>query len=155
MLLRNDTSMKYIIVNTLFFGFIGSWVGGAILLSILAIAGASPHNMRDYLLFSPLMGFIPGSVTGFLFIKDYKKQISEFNNISSRYEILLACKNSFIVAVTVVTLLYLSEWEMPKSIENLVGIGLLLLICLLSSIGCTVLISKFNRNMYGKKLSDI
>ncbi len=150
MLLRNDISMKFIIVNTLFFGFIGSWVGGAILLSILAIGGASPHNLRDYLLFSPLMGFIPGSVTGYLFIRDYKKQISKSNIIPSGVEILLACKNSLIVAVTIVTLLYISEWEMPKSFENLVGIGLFLLICLLSAIVCSALLSKCNRKMYGK-----
>jgi FlaA1/EpsC-like NDP-sugar epimerase len=147
--------MKYIIVNTLFFGIIGSWVGGAIFLSILAIAEAIPHNFIFYLLFSPLMGFIPGSATGFLFIRDYKKQISKFNIISRKFEILLACKNSFIVAVTVVTLLYLSEWEMPKSIENLVGFGLFLLICILSAIFCTVLLSNWNRNKLAKKLSSV
>lgn len=142
-----------IILNILFFGFIGSWVGGAILLTILTIAGGSPHNLRDYLLFSPLMGFIPGSATGYLFIREYKKQISKSNIIPRKFEILIACKNSSIVAVTVATLLYISEWEMPKSLENLVGFGLLLFICLLSAIICALLLSNWNRNKFAKSLS--
>ncbi len=147
--------MKYIIVNTLFFGIIGSWVGGAIFLSILAIGGTIPYTFIDFLFISPFMGIIPGSATGYLFIRDYKKQVSKFNIIPRRFELLLACKNSFLVVVTVLTLLSISQWELPKSIENLVGFGLFFLICLFSAIICAALLSKWNRNIFAKRLSEV
>lgn len=136
--------IKYIMGNTLFFGFIGSWVGGAIFLFLLATFGARPFSFSEYLILSPVMGFIPASLTGFLFILELKRHIPRFKQDPFWLELFLASKNAFYI-LAMIWLLLNSSNQINK--ENLVGFAALIFIGVTSAIICANMMTEWNRKL--------
>jgi len=60
-------NLKFLLVNTFFFGVVGSYIGGLISVVLWFMLTFSYHYIFSTFLLSPIFGFIPGALTGLLY----------------------------------------------------------------------------------------
>ena len=68
-----NRNITFVLANILFFGIVGSYVGGLIYVLIWIKLTSSYQQSFYYFLLSPLVGFIPAAFTGFLYSITYLK----------------------------------------------------------------------------------
>ncbi len=68
-----NRNITFVLFNTLFFGIVGSYIGGLIYVLIWIKLTSSYHQSFYYFFLSPLVGFIPAAFTGFLYSITYIK----------------------------------------------------------------------------------
>jgi len=93
-----NTRAKFVLANTLFFGIIGSYVGGIIPFLIMShLSAGNDGFVLSYLITSPTIGLIPGCLTGYFYSKTLKKEHAKTNLISFKK----AIKTAFLTSLSV------------------------------------------------------
>jgi hypothetical protein len=141
-------SSSLVLVNTIFFGIAGSYIGGLIILLIwTTLTSSYSHALQNFLI-SPIIGFIPGSLTGFLYSLTYITS-------KKRSGILIAgLYGSFVTgfiggALSLSSPNYTYDANYKQSIDYMAVIERVAVFSLLGAvcaIACAILIGRWNKN---------
>jgi hypothetical protein len=147
---------KFYLFNTLFFGFLGSYIGVAIISVIGALIQGHGSPFHIYLYVAPLIGFIPASTTGYLYAKNYLKCIQNGEELTFSKEIKTSAYYGFVVTTIYLFAIYIILYFVsnPGDVWNLKILAFTLLeflpftafatIGVISSSICANLISEWN-----------
>lgn len=155
---------KFTLINTLFFGIIGSLIGGV----IPAILGSwstfdTMMNRTDrvfveYIFWSLMVGIVPASLAGFSYSRAYRKEFLKVGEVNFWKELKLAAAASFwavtIVYYSFIALLMIDDYirqgrTLEKTLEGslpIISIGLFLIFLgVISGMACANLIREWNQ----------
>jgi len=164
--------------NIFFFGIVGSYIGGLLIWLFIGFG----CDFKDYctppfslVVLSPLLGFIPSSITGLLYTRSLLKRSNDIKTVDIKTQLKLSGYYGFIV-MSVISLYFITSyfqqshyphdgsWYMvdgvryqsvnDHSIESnyyYLRYLFLILVGVISSWGCVYLLSKWNKLIWNKK----
>ena len=143
-----NKNIKFVLANTFFFGVVGSYIGGAILILISTSIFGYSHslcNVSCLIILPPIIGFIPAALTGLLYSITYIKRKGTGGLIGAFYGFFVMSLIGIFIAFSDPTYDYDSYYN--QHIDVMASIKLFLLLSLLGAFCafvCSKLISKWN-----------
>ena len=144
-----DKDFKIIVVNGLFFGIAGSYIGGLIAVLTWSILTSS-FSALHYFPLSPVLGFIPGSFTGFIYSLTYIKKKKTGVLIAGLYGCLVTA--IFVAYFSSLSPTYTYDVNYKQSVDYISVIERAVIFSLLGAvcaIACAKLLEKWNKRTMG------